>query len=150
MVDALVDRRRKLAEAIAELPRDVLLTRGLDDLNAGLVAFFRLDPLVLNWGKKSFDPNRIDAGVGDGVNRGISEFIPFSGAPGLFDWRPSTHTASPPNGFVLRNELMISYSGAYSGVDSDPAGVRSDFDRQVSDLRKWVPWANIEVRRLQR
>jgi hypothetical protein len=43
-----------------------------------------LDPLVLNWGKKSFDPNRIDAGVGDGVNRGISEFIPFSGAPGLF------------------------------------------------------------------
>jgi hypothetical protein len=84
IVDALVDRRRKLAEAIAELPRDVLLTRGLDDLTAGLVAFFRLDPLVLNWGKKSFDPNSIDAGVGDGVNRGISEFIPFSGAPGLF------------------------------------------------------------------
>ena len=35
IVDALVDRRRKLAEAIAELPRDVLLTRGLDDLTRG-------------------------------------------------------------------------------------------------------------------
>jgi hypothetical protein len=142
--DVLADRRRKLETAIAELPPGVFLTRDLDDLEAEFVEFYRMDPLVLNWDAMTAESHEVEIDVGGDLKvfgTEITHFVPFPGASGPFDMRPSTHTENPPRGFVRGAELTISYSG----VDADPSTFRSELARQESDVKMWVAWINTDV-----
>jgi hypothetical protein len=154
--EALDDQRQRVAAAIAELPPDVLLAADLDDLTAKLVARFRLDPLVLNWDAMKAESREVEIDAGGDGKRGISDptgpfkisgteityFVPFSSrTPGLFDMRPSTHAENPPRGFVRGTDLTISYSG----VDADEATVRTELDRQESDVKAWVAAIKTDV-----
>jgi hypothetical protein len=142
--EVLADRRRKLATAIAELSPGVFLTRDLDDLEAEFVEFYRMDPLVLNWDAMTAESHEVEIDVGGDLKvfgTEITHFVPFSGAPGFFDMRPSTHTENPPRGLVRGAELTISYSD----VDADPSTFRSELARQESDVKMWVAWINTDV-----
>jgi hypothetical protein len=97
---ALDEQRRKMAEAVAALPAEAIPTDGIDDLVAELVAFYRIEPLVLRWDAvtAAYRDVEIDGG-GEGkceisdharpskvTGTEVTEFVPFSGAPGLFGW----------------------------------------------------------------
>lgn len=153
--EALDDQRQRVATAIAQLPPDVFLTSSLDDLTAEFVEFYRIDPLVLDWAAMEGEPHEVELDVGGDAKGAISDAtqsskvlgkevtycVPFSGTPGLFDMRPSTHTGDPPRGFVRGAVLEINCSG----VAADPSTFRSELDRQESDVKAWVAWITTDV-----
>jgi hypothetical protein len=152
---ALDDRRRKALKDNAAQPSGVLLEQHLDELVAERVENWRIDPLVLNWDDRKAPPSDIEIEVDSDVDREISDrtqpatvtgmeitfFVPFIGMPGLFHWRPSTHTGKPPRGFVLEERRLLSYSG----FGADDPSVRRDLDQQEAAITQWVSWVNRDV-----
>ena len=68
-------------------------------------------------------------------------FIPFSGAPGLFDMRPSNPPSEPAYGSVREAGLALYWFGLQPDVGSMKAG----FDRQEENLVAWVAALNRDV-----
>jgi hypothetical protein len=153
--EAFERQRRKMTTAVAELPAEVFQTRSLYDLAAELVDAYRIDPLVLNWDGVTAEVRQAEISVSADAKleissltgpatvsgREITHFVPFSGAPGLFDMRPLMQTGDPPHGLVRGAELLISYSG----VDADPATFQSEFDRQEANVKTWVAAIKTDV-----
>ncbi len=142
---------------VASLPADALLTASLDGLVDGIVAAYRIEPLVLHRDLKTADFSesetvREDAPPGDAsVDAAVSapsatviiESIPFSGAEGLFDMRPSNAPPEPVYGSVRRAGLTLSWVG----VHPDAPTIKADFDGQEAILEAWVSAVDDDVDR---
>lgn len=130
----------------AALSSDILLVSGLDELEDGLVARYRIDQLALHWDLRMADPpssiNREDHTSGTATaDEPDSEaspvvviYIPFSGAPGLFEMRPSNPPSEPAYGSVREAGLVLYWLGAHP----DAGSIDADFDRQQENLLAWV------------
>jgi hypothetical protein len=153
--DAFLKQHQRARAAIAELPSEALLTAGVDALLDGVVAAHRIDPLMLHWDARTVDsawssrnPERAAAGPGikgivstDSPMTAIVEFIPFSGAAGLFDMRPSDPPSDPMFGSVRQAGLAL----AWVGDQPDAASVRTHLDLQEANVRVWVTAVNRDV-----
>lgn len=148
---------QKALADVASLHADVLLTASLDGLVDGIVAAYRIDPLVLHWDLKSADfseseTDRDEAPPGDASEDAtvsgppatvIIESIPFSGAEGLFDMRPSNAPPEPVYGSVRQAGLTLSWVG----VQPDAPTIKADFDGQEAILEAWVSAVDADVDR---
>jgi hypothetical protein len=118
----------------AALPSDILLMSSLDELELGWSPAYRIDLLALHWDLLMADPpsdiKREDAGPGSAIaDNADSEpsaifvrFIPFSGAQGLFDMRPSNPPSEPAFGSVREAGLAL-----WFGAHPDAGSIKADF-----------------------
>ena len=148
---------QKALADVASLHAAALLTASVDGLVDGIVAAYRIDPLVLHWDLKTADffesdtdPDQAqpvdtseDAPVSEPSATLIIESIPFSGAPGLFDMCPSNAPPEPVYGSVRQAGLALSWVG----VHPDAPTIRADFDGQEAILEASVSAANSDVDR---
>ena len=63
-------------------------------------------------------------------------FLPFTGDPDLFKFRPSSYTSHFPRGEVRGSELVIERIG----VDLTPESLRADMDRELGSIRQYLGW----------
>lgn len=62
----------------------------------------------------------------------VSFFVPFDGDGNLFKCQPSTYTLNPPRASIGQGELILSYTQ----LQHDAAVVRSQFDRDLAEIRE--------------
>ena len=60
--------------------------------------------------------------------------VPFSGDPAMFEVKPNTWTTVIPRGRVEGNSVVFTISG----TDLKQEKVKTEIDRQVSDLKTWL------------
>ena len=62
----------------------------------------------------------------------ITFFVPFSGDPGLFKYRPSTFSLNPPRGVIRGNELVFSYDR----TTQDVPNIGSEFEQEKQRVKQ--------------
>lgn len=72
----------------------------------------------------------------------ISFFIPFQGDEELFHCQPSTLTFNPPRASIVENEIRLSYTM----TTPDESALKAAFDRDLSEIRKWLDWIEGDVK----
>jgi len=121
--DAYASLRAKALAAVDELTSEVLLTADLPRLRHRLVATYRFRPLLLHW-------DRRPATEADGGSS-LRVSVPFTGAGGLFDMRPTRDDGEHPVGWVSEQLLVLVLP-----ADRDVA--HREFDRQKALVTDWV------------
>ncbi len=74
----------------------------------------------------------------------VTFYIPFEGDPSLFYCRPSAFTWDPPRGprgLVSEDELKLTYVR----TDHYAKAVKSEFERDISQIRQYLKWIDFEV-----
>lgn len=146
---------RKLDKAVAELAPDRVDGPVLEVTTRELVEEYSVHPLVLDEANISTATRETEIDVSGDWNRFIvdrsrsflmkgttaSFFVPFSGDRELVKCQPSSFTLNPPFGRVTGSELLFEYSG----VVLDPGGVRTQFEQDLSKIRRYVGWVNGDV-----
>ncbi len=66
----------------------------------------------------------------------ISFLVPFSRDKGLFKCRPSSFNFNPPRAGVAENHLSL----VYTVIEPTPEAVRTNFDRDIAQIRQWLAW----------
>ena len=91
----------------------------------------------------SHDPNRHFFEPGphyvDGLE--ITYHLPFTGDGELFKCAPNQLTAVWPRAFVERGELRF----PYDAPNRDVAATKVSFERDLSELKKWLSWVDEQV-----
>jgi len=68
-------------------------------------------------------------------------FVPFQGDKNVFQCRPSTFTLNPPVAYIEESEIKLSYVM----TTHDESAVKSAFNRDLSEIRKWLEWIAKDV-----
>ena len=71
----------------------------------------------------------------------VTFYIPYQGDANLFKCKPSTFTFNPPRASVAENELRLEYTLTHHDADR----VKSTFERDLSEIRKWLEWIEKDV-----
>jgi hypothetical protein len=146
------DHRRKLAESeIAGIDGDQLLNTNVDDLVSYIVDRFRIDVPLLDEANMNVDQYEARRDLsGDPMRRAfysereplhvtgteIEVEVPFSGDSELFKVRPSTYDTNPPSGDVRGDTVTF----RCWGENLNSAQVRSQLDRWLADVNRWLQW----------
>ena len=152
---ALRVQQSKMEVAAAALQPAQVLGRGVDALAAVLAEEYHLKPLILHWDQMNADQSEDRVDVSGDWNRAIWDrsqpfhmtgttvtyFVPFDGDEGLFALQPSSFTSNPPTGQVRDGELCFSFTG----VDPTPEQVRSQLERNMESIKRYVDWLNLDV-----
>lgn len=130
-VDETLDshRNKALAEVDA-LRSDDLLTGDLPGLRRHLVETYRIDPLRIEW-------DAVTALASDDHST-VRVFVPFVGAAGLFDLRPTRDDGERPTGWVREHELVLV-------LTADGRKAQREVDRQKSLITDWATRINADV-----
>ena len=67
--------------------------------------------------------------------------VPFEGDPDLFRYRPSPYDFSPPRATILEDRLVFEYGV----LPNDISGLKPQFDRDLSALKRHLGWASAQV-----
>lgn len=132
VAEALTSQRDKALAAVEALPSSELTTGDLPRLRRRLVGYYRIDPLRLDWGNRTALPSN------DG--RTIRVFVPFWGAAGLFNMRPSGPDGEHPTGWAREHELVLT-------LPAERGKANREFDRQRALVTSWVTRINADVER---
>ena len=125
--DVFASLRSKALAAVDQLTSEVLLTADLARLRQRLVATYRFRPLLLQWDR----PAAIEADGGSSLR--VS--VPFTGAEGLFDTRPTRDDGGHPVGWVSEHHLVLV-------LPADRDDAHREFDRQKTLVTDWVSRIN--------
>jgi hypothetical protein len=68
-------------------------------------------------------------------------FVPYTGEKELFKCRPSAYNLNPPHAKVKPGELEFTYTV----TDQGAASIRSQFDRDLAQIRQWLLWVANDV-----
>ena len=71
----------------------------------------------------------------------VTFYIQYKGDANLFKCRPSTFTFNPPRATVSESEIRLSYTLK----NHDAAKVKSSFEHDLSEIRKWLDWIEKDV-----
>jgi len=71
----------------------------------------------------------------------ITFYIPYQGDANLFKCQPSTFTLNPPRASVTKSEVRLEYTLTHHDADK----VKSTFERDLSEIRKWLEWIAKDV-----
>jgi hypothetical protein len=71
----------------------------------------------------------------------VTYYLPFEGDADLFKCRPSTATMNPPRGVVKDAVILVTYER----TDHDAAAIKTDFDRNIAEMRRWLEWIERDV-----
>lgn len=64
--------------------------------------------------------------------------IPFSGDGRLFQFQPSSYTASPPVGRVVNDHLVVRAEVASDRLE--PARFKDELERNIQEIERWLGW----------
>lgn len=128
--EAFADQRAKALSEVDALRSADLRTADLPSLRRQLVAGCHIDPLRLEWDA------RTAIASDDGAT--VRLIVPFSGASGLFDMRPTRDDGEHPTGWARAHELVLVLP-----TFRDQA--HREFDRQKALLTDWVGRINADV-----
>jgi hypothetical protein len=71
----------------------------------------------------------------------VTYYIPFEGDADLFKCHPSTSTINPPRGLVKDTVIL----DTYERTDHNAAAIKTDFDHNISEMRRWLEWIERDV-----
>ena len=71
----------------------------------------------------------------------ITFFVPFSGNPELFKFKPSYYSLNPPRGEVRSNTLVF----VYDRTTKDVPNIGSEFEREKQNVKQYLSWIANEV-----
>ncbi len=144
------NQERRMFEEIAGIDGNRLLRTNLEDLSDYFEHKYRIDVPQLKEEETQVDQSENQVDVSKDPNRffldrnqpfymtgtAITFFIPFEGDSELFKCRPSSFTLNPPRARIRENEIAF----IYVRTDHDATKVKSDFDRDLAEVRKWLEW----------
>lgn len=130
-VDKALDSHRNKALAEVDAVRsDDLLTGDLPGLRRHLVETYRIDPLRIEWDART--------ALASDDRSTVRVFVPFLGAAGLFDMRPTRDDGEHPIGWVREHELVLVLA-------ADGGKAQREVDRQKSLINDWAARINSDV-----
>lgn len=154
----LADQNEQIENRIRSLEPNYVLAVSEEDFVASLVQEFTLDIPVLNEADIQMDHNeqQISVGVQQGhvfslqshvyaIGTSLTVFVPFLGAPGLFDVQPSRCTVSYRHADtkIVDHEIHITFSGvaltavqAKNNFDEELGRIRQNLEYLTSDLSR--------------
>ena len=71
----------------------------------------------------------------------VTFFVPYEGEKDLFFCRPSTFNFNPPRATVTKTEAQF----AYERLDHNAEAVKSEFGRDLANLREYLGWVERDV-----
>lgn len=128
--EAYASLRANAMAAVDGLTSEVLLTVDLPRLRQRLVATYRFRPLLINWDRRA-------ASEADGGSS-LRVFVPFTGAGGLFNMRPTRDDGEHPVGWVSERHLVLT-------LPADPHEAHRAFEYQKALVTDWVTRINGDV-----
>lgn len=141
--EAFAAQRAKALAEIAALAPDVVLTGDLPRLRRELLETYGIHALRLEWGARSAEPGTTAGNGGGAPGSTVSVFVPFSGAPGLFEMTPTRRGGELPAAFIRPSELVLVMT-----VGRAEAG--RELERQIALITEWVARINADVDRFNR
>lgn len=152
----LESKKRELSKEIQEYNPNYILNVSIIDFCNYLYNKYELDAPVLDEEKINVDQQEKDIDVSKDPGRYIpdrskpfylkgtiiSYFVPFSGDPNLFRYRPSRFSLNPPNGAIKGNELCVSFDG----IDQDPEKVKQDFNSKLKEIKESLSWVENNIK----
>lgn len=144
--EVLTGWRRKALAEVAALSHEALRSHDPDELEAAILERYRVEHLYVAWDKWTYEPREIEipgrTQPGEVTGTRVNLFVPFTGPPGLFHLRPSTHHEVPPHGTVRGGDSLLLN---YSYVDADSSTVKRQLDHQVAVIKERVSSINSYV-----
>lgn len=149
-------REEKLYQQVNDIERNQLLTPSVDDWCDYFEQLFKIEPLQLRKDEIQVDQGEINVDVSQDQARVIFDrtqpfyirgtriefLVPFNGNQELFNYRPSSHTLSPPFGTVNDGVLILTYTR----TDHDAEAVKAAFDKDVSEIEKYLQWIAQDIK----
>ncbi len=134
---------------------DQLLNTSVDDMVTYLDDKFKIETILIYEDGITVDQTETEIDVSHDQMRNIRDrskpyylkgtsnkfFVPYSGDKTLFQCKPSTSTMSPPVAVVTNSELVLNYNS----TNHDAAGIRDQFNRDLSEIKRHVEWINNDV-----
>ena len=150
LYEVLRAQERTMFEEIDSFEGNRLLNTSVDDLCDYFEQRYRIEPPRLRDAEITVDQNEVPVDVSHDRARVIFErsrpfylkgtevsfFVPVDGEEDCFKFRPSTAIVGPPLGLVRERELVLTYTRR----DHDAAAVRSQFDRELAEIRSNLEW----------
>jgi len=156
------DLRRTLDGQFEELQSEVnsmnddrFLNTSENDMIKYLEEKYIIEPIVFNEGGISVDQVETDIDVSNNFDRDIRDrsrphyvkgtankfYVPFSGDDTLFKCQPSSYTSTFPTAKIIGGEVVF----MYNTTKHDPAALRSQFDRDFDEVKKYAGWVEKDV-----
>ena len=153
--NVLTGQERMISNEIDSLGEDRVLNSSLEDLCDYLIEKYKVEPIVIDepgiqvdYGDARIDvSNMFQYAVFDRdtptfvSGTRVTFFVPFSGDPNLFKYRPSTFNFNPPRGMVRGNELVL----VYERTTQDATGIRKEYERDIDSVKTYLSWVSRDV-----
>lgn len=149
-------REERLREQVNETDNNQLLNVSVDDWCDYFEQIFKIEPLQLKKNEIEVDQVEINVDVSQYPDRDIRDrtqpfyvkgtrigyLVPFDGDRDLFNYRPVTHTSSPPFGIVNERHLVL----GYTRTDHDAEAVRTAFNKDIAEIEKYIEWIAQDIK----
>lgn len=153
--DVLAGQEQKMADEIGSLSEESVLNTSPEKICNYFVEKYRVEPLVIDesgiqvdYGDTQIDVSRRVEYAGFGrsepihvTGTRITFFVPFSGDPELFKYRPSTFILISLRGVVRANELVF----VYDRTTQEALNIKSEFDRELQSVQQHLSWISDQV-----
>ena len=154
--DFLAQRRSALRKEIESCEKNYILSASEEDLCRYLISKYVLEAPKIHEDKMYvYDSADIDIDVSRDPRRVIFDrsrpsyvkgtritiAIPFEGDGGLFHYRPSTFTYSPPRGVIVGQEVRL----VYETVEHDPVRLKREHERELNEIKRYLDWVMSDV-----
>jgi len=148
-------QEQEALKEIRDLDPKKILSVNSDDLCDYIESKHTLIPITLKGDEITVSHDEVDVDVSLDFNRAIRDrsrpayvkgtktsfHVPFEGDPDLFFCCPSSFNFSPPRAIVGKSELVFTFVPR----TDDPKLIRSEFDREIADVRKWLKTISEQV-----
>ncbi|MGE5352274.1 MAG: hypothetical protein ACM3P0_09340 [Acidobacteriota bacterium] len=155
LYSALEDLNKKLHDEVMNMTADYILKVDEAQLIDHLLNKYSMQPIELNIEDVTIEQKEINIDVSHDplriiIDRSrpvyrkgnrISYFIPFSGDPNLFNFRPSQMSSMIPFAKIINNNIIISIET----LDYNPDKIKDQFNAQLRLINEYTAWINSDL-----
>jgi len=138
--DVLRATEKKIFEEIDAIEGNRLLNTSVDDLCDYFEQKYKGEVPQLKENEITVDQKEVKRPP-YAAGTAVTFFVPFDGDAELFRCRPSTFTVSFPRASISQIELVLTYPC----TTHDAAAVKSEFDKDLSEIRQFLEWIKHDV-----
>ena len=148
--DELEYQKVQLLKEINSLEANYLLNVNIPDLSEHLIEKYTINVPIFEKDKIEIvdhgeHENEVES---HGRNIKIKEnyyifSIPYSGNGRYFRYQPSVHNYNPPTAIVCSDEIKLFYSGTDINADI----IRTEINKVVSDIEKWLAFVRCDTKK---
>ena len=138
--DVLRATEKKIFEEIDAIEGNRLLNTSVDDLCDYFEKKYKGEVPQLKENEITVDQQEVKRPP-YAAGTAVTFFVPFDGDAELFRCRPSTFTVSFPRAIIGQIEIVLTYPC----TTHDAAAVKSEFDKDLSEIRQFLEWITHDV-----